>query len=92
MIVEDSEGALELVIGGAGGSRIFPAVIQVMLNLDWGMDLRTAIEHGRVHHELYPEEIDADNVYPVHLLKGLKERGHNITGKSSPTHAEVKPY
>ncbi|KZV73343.1 gamma-glutamyltranspeptidase [Peniophora sp. CONT] len=79
MIVEDTKGDLELVLGGSGGSRIFPAVFQVMLNVDWGYDISAAIEDGRVHNQLYPEYVDADSTIDDELLGALRSRGHNVT-------------
>ncbi|KAI0949707.1 hypothetical protein AcW1_009235 [Taiwanofungus camphoratus] len=78
-IIEHEDGSFYLAIGGSGGSRIFPAVFQVILNLDWGMDVSMAIEYGRLHDQLYPLMVDADDMYSVEFLKGLKQKGHNIT-------------
>ncbi|VDB95949.1 unnamed protein product [Peniophora sp. CBMAI 1063] len=79
LIAEDANGDLELVLGGSGGSRIFPAVFQVMLNVDWGYDISAAIEDGRVHNQLYPQYVDADSTIGDELLDGLRTRGHNVT-------------
>ncbi|RPD59787.1 gamma-glutamyltranspeptidase [Lentinus tigrinus ALCF2SS1-6] len=78
-IIENADGTLYLAIGGSGGSRIFPTVFQVLLNLDWGMDVSAAIEHGRVHDQLFPTMVDADDILPADLLDGLRDKGHNIT-------------
>ncbi|KAI0355646.1 gamma-glutamyltranspeptidase [Trametes cingulata] len=79
-IMEHADGSFYLAAGGSGGSRIFPAVFQVILNMDWGMDVSAAIEYGRVHDQLFPTMVDADDVLPPALLDGLREKGHNITG------------
>ena len=79
-IIEDPDGSFYLALGGAGGSKILSAVFQVILNLDWGLDISSAIEYGRLHHQLYPEWIDADDIYPCELLLGLKNRGHSLHG------------
>lgn len=47
------------------------------------MDVSAAIENGRVHDQLYPLEVDADEIVPVTILNSLIERGHNITGMSN---------
>ncbi|KIJ67718.1 hypothetical protein HYDPIDRAFT_83226 [Hydnomerulius pinastri MD-312] len=78
-IMEYEDGSFYLAIGGSGGSRIFPSVFQVLMNLDWGMDASEAVEYGRVHDQLYPTVVDADNVLPSSLLADLRSRGHNIT-------------
>ena len=80
-ILEHLDGSFYIAIGGSGGSRIFPSVFQVLLDLDWGMDLSQAIEYGRLHDQLYPLTVDADDVLPMHILRDLRERGHNVTSK-----------
>ena len=79
-IIEHEDGSFYLAVGGSGGSRIFPAVFQTLLNLDWGLDASEAVEYGRLHDQLYPMVTDADNVYPTLILDELRERGHNVTG------------
>lgn len=78
-ILENSDGSLYASIGGAGGGRIFPSVVQVLLNLDWGMDASEAVEFGRVHDQLYPLEVDADETYPRDALDYLRKVGHNVS-------------
>lgn len=78
-IIEHEDGSFYLAIGGSGGSRIFPAVFQVILNMDWGMDASAAIEYGRIHDQLYPLMADVDSVYSDEIIAGLREKGHNVT-------------
>ena len=80
-ILEHEDGSFYAAIGGSGGSRIFPAVFQVLLNLDWGMDVSAAIEYGRLHDQLYPSRVEIDDVYPQEIIEGLKLRGHNVTSQ-----------
>lgn len=79
-IIEHEDGSFWLAIGGSGGSRIFGSVFQVILNLGWGMDVSAAVEYGRLHDQLFPSVVDADDVYPRMILDGLREKGHNVTG------------
>jgi gamma-glutamyltranspeptidase/glutathione hydrolase/leukotriene-C4 hydrolase len=79
-IIENSDGSFYLVLGGSGGSHILSGIFQVILNLDWGLDIGSAIEYGRLHHQLYPEWVEADDVYPSDLLLGLQKRGHTLRG------------
>jgi gamma-glutamyltranspeptidase/glutathione hydrolase/leukotriene-C4 hydrolase len=83
-IIEHEDGSLYLTIGGAGGPRILPCVFQVIINLDWGLDPRRAIEAGRLHDQLYPQWVDFEPWYSDDLLDGLRQRGHNLTG--TPSH------
>jgi gamma-glutamyltranspeptidase/glutathione hydrolase/leukotriene-C4 hydrolase len=80
-IVEHEDGSFALTIGASGGSLIFGAIFQTMMNL-WhepGTDASTAVEAGRVHNQLYPPITLVDDIYPLHLVQGLRDRGHNIT-------------
>ncbi|KAG6845392.1 hypothetical protein H0H87_009739 [Tephrocybe sp. NHM501043] len=78
-IMEHEDGSFFLAIGGSGGSRIFPSVLQVLFNLELGLDLSTSIEYGRLHDQLYPIVLDVDNVYPQSVIDGLRDVGHNVT-------------
>jgi len=78
-IIEDKEGNIELALGAAGGSRIFPAVFQTILGVDWGLDISQAIEFPRLHDQLYPALVDVDSGYPDEGIQGLIDRGHNVS-------------
>ncbi len=78
-ILEDESGEFLTAIGASGGSRIFPAIFQVLVNLDWGLDASAAVEFGRVHDQLFPMIVDTDNVYPSEVVEDLRQRGHNMT-------------
>lgn len=77
-IVEHPNGTFFIALGGSGGTRIFPSILQVILNIDWDMNVSEAVERGRLHNQLYPQEVDADDVYPAAGLDALRERGHNV--------------
>jgi gamma-glutamyltranspeptidase/glutathione hydrolase/leukotriene-C4 hydrolase len=59
-IVEYPDGTLYTALGGSGGSRIFGAVAQVFLNLEWGMDVGQAVEAPRLHDQLFPAMVTAE--------------------------------
>ncbi|KAJ3909984.1 gamma-glutamyltranspeptidase [Lentinula edodes] len=79
VIVENADGSFYLSVGGAGGSLIFTAILQVFLHLLQGINLLEAVEHGRLHDQIYPAVTVADNIYPEDLLDALRVRGHNVT-------------
>ncbi|KAM0753891.1 hypothetical protein T439DRAFT_298311 [Meredithblackwellia eburnea MCA 4105] len=79
MIMDTEDGEVFLAAGGSGGSRIFGAVAQVLLNLDWGYDLSNSIEQPRVHHQLMPPYVSIEAGYRPDLVGELETRGHNIT-------------
>ncbi|KAH7108183.1 gamma-glutamyltranspeptidase [Auriculariales sp. MPI-PUGE-AT-0066] len=78
-IIENEDGSLHLVIGGSGGSRIFPAVAQVIVGLDVGKSISAAIEAPRAHSQLLPPTVDLDSTVGDDIVQGLLNRGHNAT-------------
>lgn len=79
-IIEDDAGEFKLALGGAGGSRIFGAVFQTILNaLDGELDISAAIEHGRVHDQLFPPIVDVDDGLGREVVDALVQRWHNVT-------------
>lgn len=90
--LSDDNWDFYIAIGASGGSKIFPAIAQVILGIDaWGLDASTAIEAGRVHDQLYPSEVEVDealvsavgNSDSEDVVGALRERGHNVTGMFS---------
>lgn len=81
VIIEDANGDVEMVVGGSGGSRIFPAIFQTILGYDWGLDISQAIEYGRVHDQLFPRYVDVDDNYAPAGIQALIDRGHTVQGE-----------
>lgn len=69
------------MLGGSGGSRIFPSIAQVLLNLGCGDDISAAVERPRLHAQILPAittlEVGPEGVDEA-WLKALKKRGHKI--------------
>ena len=76
------DGAVRLVIGTPGGSRIFTSVFQVICNVyDFGMALPAALASPRVHHQLLPADTLFEEPFaPLaqELRQGLEARGYRI--------------
>jgi len=52
------DGKVRMVVGTPGGSTIFTAVFQTMLNrLDYGMSAAAAVGASRFHHQLLPPNL-----------------------------------
>ncbi|KAJ1818083.1 hypothetical protein LPJ75_001538 [Coemansia sp. RSA 2598] len=77
--IVEKDGQVRLVIGGSGGSRILTAVLQVMVNvLDFGMRLDHAVDMPRFHHQLLPNQLNVDPLFPSCLTNELAGFGHEI--------------
>jgi gamma-glutamyltranspeptidase/glutathione hydrolase len=75
-------GAVAMVLGTPGGSRIFTSVFQVLVDVyDFGMPLQPALAQMRVHHQLLPENTLFAEPYapfPPALAQALLERGYRL--------------
>ncbi len=79
-IVLDEDGNSFMAVGSPGGSTIITVVMQVILNvIDFGMDIQTAIDMPRFHHQWMPDQIDYE---PFGMSEDVKENlieiGHKI--------------
>jgi gamma-glutamyltranspeptidase/glutathione hydrolase len=83
-IVVDPARQLRLVVGSPGGPRIITAVAQVIINvLDFGMDVRTAVDAPRIHHQLLPDVIELENNgLDLPTRADLLSAGHEIAANS----------
>jgi len=65
------DGKPFLIVGSPGGSTIITVVLQVIINcLDFGMDIKKAVDMPRIHHQWLPDKIDYE---PFSLKKDVKE-------------------
>ena len=81
-IVFQKEGQARplLVTGGAGGATIPSSLLQIMIHLiDHGFDLVDAVGHGRLHHQLLPDQLRMEpHAYDPATLKALAAKGHRL--------------
>ncbi|XP_073008061.1 glutathione hydrolase 3-like [Typha latifolia] len=90
IVLKDNQ--LAGVVGGSGGMKIIPAVIEVFLNhFILGLEPLAAIQRPRVYHELIPNEvlyenwtaIDGEQIKFKDAAKVfLEERGHHLQSVS----------
>ena len=72
------DGQAVLALGASGGRRIWPAVVQMVLNrVDFKMSLQNAMEHPRIHVESDDPTIDPR--FGKDILDTLKHCGHRVT-------------
>ncbi|KAI8067523.1 gamma glutamyl-transpeptidase [Gongronella butleri] len=78
-VMVESDDALELVLGGSGGTMILSATLNVLLNsLDYDLPLYDAVASARVHHQLMPNLLIVEDDRDADLIQSLKDRGHEI--------------
>ncbi|TIV92854.1 MAG: gamma-glutamyltransferase, partial [Mesorhizobium sp.] len=75
MVVRD--GRLRYALGLPGGPRIFPSVMQVLLNLiDHGMSVQEAVEAPRLWTN--GSGVEVEDSVPAGVLAALRDRGHDV--------------
>ena len=72
-------------LGSPGGPVIISAVLQVILDVvDHGMDLQTAVDAPRVHHQWLPDSLRVEpGGLDPEVIAALRARGHAVTAAAS---------
>ncbi len=88
-IVVSPEGEPVLITGARGGPRIISAVFQVLSNVvDYGMDVSSAVNAPRIHHQhlpdvLYYEAMGGKNGLSPDVVRVLQTLGHEVRARNS---------
>ncbi|MBW4936229.1 gamma-glutamyltransferase [Marinobacter sp. F4206] len=78
------DGKNFLVTGSPGGSRIITTTLQVIMNVvDHGMNIQTAVNAPRVHHQWLPDEIRIEQGISPDTIELLEGRGHTVVTDSA---------
>ncbi len=82
------DGKVLLVTGSPGGRTIINTVLCVVTNvIDFEMDVQSAVNAPRQHHQWFPDELTFEGKNPD-LVKKLEALGHKVrTQKQGDAHA-----
>lgn len=73
----ERDGKLRYALGLPGGKRIFPSILQTIINLvDHGMNLQEAVEAPRLFCE--NELVEVEDAVPERVLRQLRKMGHKV--------------
>ncbi|WP_100640382.1 gamma-glutamyltransferase [Marinobacter salexigens] len=73
-----------LVTGSPGGSRIITTTLQVIMNvIDHDMNIQTAVNAPRIHHQWLPDEIRVEQGISKDTVRLLESRGHKVVTNSA---------
>lgn len=76
-VVVDPQGNVRLLVGAAGGTRITTSVAEVILKyLVRGESLNSAVNNGRIHHQLAPMRVSYEVEVESSTADYLKQVGH----------------
>ncbi|MEZ4779831.1 MAG: gamma-glutamyltransferase [Flavobacteriaceae bacterium] len=84
--IVEKNGKLWMVVGTPGGATIITSVAQTILNVyEFNMDMQTAVDAPRFHHQWLPDAIRYEkDKFPVNLIQSLAKIGY-------PQNTEVDP-
>lgn len=73
------DGRPWIATGSPGGSRIITTVLQVLLNrVVHGLNLASAVASPRIHSQLWPDRIDAEQGLSPDTRRLLEGMGHSV--------------
>lgn len=73
------DGRNLLVTGTPGGSRIITTTLQVIMNvIDHGMNIQSAVEAPRIHHQWLPDALFMEHGISPDTVDLLESRGHEV--------------
>ncbi|KAJ8927317.1 hypothetical protein NQ314_020231 [Rhamnusium bicolor] len=92
-IILDENKDVIMVVGAAGGTKITTTVAQIIMKHLWfGMDIKSAIDDKRYHHQLFPMQISFESDYnkeDTYIVDSLHNIGHNYTTSNDEGFAAV---
>ncbi|XP_063904513.1 scoloptoxin SSD14-like isoform X3 [Zophobas morio] len=79
-ILVDENGDVKLVIGASGGTKITTAVALVIMRTLWfHQNIKEAVDAPRIHHQLYPMEVQYEYGVLQQVIDGLEAMGHKTS-------------
>ncbi len=89
--IVEKNNKLYMVVGSPGGSTIITSVLQTILNVtEFKMNMQTAVNAPRFHHQWLPDEIVFEpNAFSAELINNLKEKGYTTKQKNNQIIGQV---
>src|SRR5690606_10353226 len=83
--IVEKDGKLFMVVGTPGGSTIITSVFQTILNvIDFGMDMQSAVDAPRFHHQWRPEHISSEEkAIAPEIRTSLENSGYTFKNRGA---------
>ena len=73
-------GKVRLVLGSPGGATIITTVANDLLSiLVNGLDVQTAADAPRFHHQYLPDRLDVEKAFPLAVVDALRTVGYTVS-------------
>lgn len=80
----DKFNNVRFIVGASGGTKIPPAVATVTALALWlEKSLKEAVDLARLHHQLQPNIVLYETLFPRPILVGLRKKGHKLIKQTS---------
>ncbi|XP_068633058.1 glutathione hydrolase 1 proenzyme-like [Battus philenor] len=78
-IIVDKGSNAKMVIGASGGTKITTAVALTLIRKLWfGQSIKEAVDEARLHHQLFPMQVQYEYGITRDIIQGLKAKGHGM--------------
>ena len=73
------DGKPFLVLGSPGSSKIITTVANVLMGvIDYGMNIKEAVNAPRFHHQWMPDVLDVEQWFSPDTVQALQKMGYNV--------------
>ena len=73
------DGKTVMVLGSPGSSKIITTVANVLMGVvDYGMNLREAVDAPRFHQQWLPDVVNVEKYFSPDALNALRKMGYNV--------------
>lgn len=73
------DGKTVMVLGSPGSSKIITTVANVLMGVvDYGMNLREAVDAPRFHNQWLPDVVNVEKYFSPDALNALRKMGYNV--------------
>ncbi|OQV12312.1 Gamma-glutamyltranspeptidase 1 [Hypsibius exemplaris] len=84
-LIVDGRGYARVVAGGSGGTRIVTGILNILTRiLYFKEDLKSALNAPRLHHQLFPAEVEYEKRFNEAHVDSLRKKGHKMVRSGAP--------
>ena len=80
VLVRSDTKKVRAVAGAAGGTKITTATVYSLIRNVWfGETIKEAVDSRRMHHQLFPMQLQFEKGFPLEIVDVLKSKQHDVS-------------